>query len=98
MLHLIPYFGLTTCCPCSILFVNRRVRLLSFRLPTAFVLGFCGYSAPAEMSLHSPAHVANNRVASVYSVADLPSSLCLDFTVDPPHMHASADAGIPNAG
>ena len=48
------------------------------------------------MSLHSPAHVASNGVASVL-VTDLPSSLCLDFTIDPPHMHASPDAGIPNA-
>jgi hypothetical protein len=63
----------------------------------AFVLGLCGYSAPAEMSVHSPAHVASNGVASVYSMTDLPSSLCRDFATDPPHMHASADAGMPYA-
>ena len=72
-----------------------------FRLRTTLLLCLrpwlrC-YSAPVEMSLHSPAHFASNVVASVYSVTDLPSSLCLDFTIDPPRMHASAYAGIPNA-
>jgi hypothetical protein len=88
----------------DLLFIQYRVRKSSTFLPLVYGLVAVATSLACAVAVHqSKCHFILRHTSPAtglllcYSVTDLPSSLCLDFTIDPPHMHASADGGIPNA-